>query len=97
MGETEKLFLLLIEYLLYITTKILKKYFLLTSTTHSKKFLKSTFLKFLHIQYYFSLWYMVIFLNSLVLFTLTFLSVTSSFSQRGVIMVVVSVQGKQIH
>jgi len=36
MGETEKLFLLLIEYLLYITTKILKKYFLLTSTTHSK-------------------------------------------------------------
>ena len=44
MGETEKLFLLLIEYLLYITTKILKKYFLLTSTTHSKKFLKSTFL-----------------------------------------------------
>jgi hypothetical protein len=96
MGETEKLFLLLIEYLLYITTKILKKYFLLTSTTHSKNFLKSTFLKFLHIQYYFSLWYMV-FLNSLVLFTLTFLSVTSSFSQRGVIMVVVSVQGKQIH
>ena len=55
MGETEKLFLLLIEYLLYITTKILKKYFLLTSTTHSKKILKSPFLKFPHIQYYFSL------------------------------------------